>query len=493
MKAFFKKYLLVCGILANATFLYVGYKAVTTVFLESPSFPQAIHSLSARLQPHIPLASSLLSGLVSNVSAADYFPATFIPEITPERWPTVGPATTFSTDEFQPRETVRVSDANALLLAIKQAQPGQAIVISDGEYRLSGKRFAISQSRPTASNPIYLRSETPGGVTLKLDSLEGFMIDQPHWYIEGINFQGICAQHSRCDHALHIVGAASHTIIRNNQFYDFNAAIKVNQLKGQFPDYGIIERNRFGMHQPRETNASVTPINLDHGSGWKVRQNLIHDFIKTGGNKVSYGAYMKGGSLHGVFEQNLIICNTSQTQYPGSRVGLSFGGGGMHQKQRRDQAEFEVSQAVMRNNIILHCNDVGIYSQTAKDVTINNNILYHTAGIDVRFPQSKAEVYNNVMNGKIRERDGALSHQTNNFIAPLSYWTGKNSLKAVYAAPESGDFTLVNPEPLLDHSVNARRSAGNFSDYCGNPIKNGTAYLGAIYDSARCFQPSRLP
>ncbi|PSU35573.1 hypothetical protein [Photobacterium lutimaris] len=481
MKKVLKLYFLFCGLMANA-FLFTAL----ILFIDKiPSqLSQAASKVSDKINAYSPESAHYLSTLTEQPETEDYYKGKF----RPTQWPTVGPQKQYQL--FNTHRFVHVNSEIDLITAIKNARPGDEIVIQNGNYLLEGKRFVISEARTSPHTPIVVRAATLGRVNLYLDAVEGFVIDQPNWQIEGINFIGQCDNHSRCEHALHIVGAAKNTVIRNNTFYDFNAALKINELNNIYPDNGIVESNIFGMNEPRHTHHSVTPINLDHGNNWQIRQNLIHDFIKLDGNKISYGAYMKGGIHGGTIEQNLIICNTKPTQFRGSQVGLSFGGGGMNKQDRRGKSDFEVTNSVMKNNIIMHCNDVGIYSPRVKDIVINNNILYNTLGIDIRFQGSTAAIFNNILDGRIKDRDSAKSDRKNNYIDNNSLFSSSLSLKTVFEDPNQGNFRLKQLEALRKAILDAPALTESSVDFCNSTVRAGQSYVGAIYDETGCFKPS---
>ncbi|WP_052260640.1 hypothetical protein [Photobacterium gaetbulicola] len=483
MKKMLKVYLIFCGLIANAILFTAGFFFIDQISLHPSQMNQAIAMVSDKVSVFSPESADYLSELAERQDTPDYYEGHF----QPTHWPTVGPQQQYPL--FNTSRYISVDNEDDFISAIKNARQGDEIVIKNGHYLLDSKRYTISKARTSPFAPVVIRAESLGQVNLYLDSVEGFVIDQPNWQIEGINFIGQCKNHSRCEHALHIVGAAKNTVIRNNTFYDFNAAIKINESNMVYPDDGIIESNIFGMNAPRQTNHSVTPINLDHGNNWQIRKNLIHDFIKLDGNKISYGAFMKGGIRGGVMEQNLIICNSKTEQYPGSQVGLSFGGGGMDKQDRRGSADYEVADAVMKNNIILHCNDVGIYSQRSQDVVINNNILFNTLGIDNRFKESKADIFNNILNGRIMDRDRAKSNRTNNYVYNNSLFSSELSLKTIFEEPNKGNFRIKQPEALLNATLNASAVTESSTDFCNNAVKPGQAYVGAIYDDRGCFKP----
>jgi parallel beta-helix repeat protein len=233
------------------------------------------------------------------------------------------------------------------------------------------------------------------------------------------------------------------------------------------PADGLVEGNEFGNTHPRDTDHPVTPLDIDNGSRWVVRLNYIHDFHQAEGNRVSYGAYVKGGSQDPIFERNLILCQRNVKPVPhAATIGMSFGGGGMAPAMCAPSfngnvpCNPEVTGGIMRNNIIANCTDVGIYLNSAMATMVLHNTLIATSGIDVRFPSSTAEIHGNVLTGRIRARNGGT-------------FTGKDNLPSIklsrfrawYIDPLNGDLrhrgslgSLLNrgmPTPLV------------IDDYCG--------------------------
>ena len=51
--------------------------------------------------------------------------------------------------------------------------------------------------------------------------------------------------------------------------------------------------NEFYNTTVRETNHSVTPVDVVGGRRWVVRDNFIHDHAKNGGNGISYQPFLK--------------------------------------------------------------------------------------------------------------------------------------------------------------------------------------------------------
>ncbi|WP_146153855.1 NosD domain-containing protein [Photobacterium sanctipauli] len=380
---------------------------------------------------------------------------------------------------------VFVSNENQFIKEISNIEKSKKIILKNGVYTFNSTKLRTNKIKNTHSK-VIITAQNDGYVDFKLNTIEGILIDTPNWQINGINFKGICPDDKKCEHGLHIVGDAKNIVISNNTFIDFNAAIKVNKKDNLYPDDGIIEYNRFHFTKPRNTATPVTPINIDHANRWLVRKNIISDFSKANGNKVSYAAFMKGGISDGIFEQNLVICS-SDGKNLGTRVGLSLGGGGMSKTARRNQAEYETRNSVIRNNIIMNCNDVGVYIQKSLSAEVYNNTIYNTKGIDVRYSNSTALIINNILNGKIRSRDKAKVYKENNLTISKSYSLKKPTFNSIYKSPKDGDFSIISSDHI-NHYISGyvKVSDGNTDDFCNNKV-NDTPYIGAVLMSTNCF------
>ena len=168
-----------------------------------------------------------------------------------------------------------------LTAAITQATPGQVITLVPGNYSIEGRGLRLD--RPGAANaPVVLRAERLGDVTILSGAVAAFKVTAPYWVIENLIVRGVCGGHSSCEHAVHVVGAATGTVIRNNRFEDFNAQIKINGEDGVFPDNGRIEGNTLTNSEQRSTRNPITPIDLVSASNWRITGNFIADFQRTG-------------------------------------------------------------------------------------------------------------------------------------------------------------------------------------------------------------------
>lgn len=368
---------------------------------------------------------------------------------------------------------VPVADATALRNAIDGATAGDEIVLAAGTYDLGAN--LICDTPGSAVAPIVVRAATPRTVLLRFDAVEGFKVSAPYWRFEGLDIVGVCADDSDCEHAFHLFGAAEFTVIRNNRVHDFNAQIKSGGIvvgsTMEFPDDVLIERNELYDTRARNTSNPVTKIDVVGGRRWIVRANTIHDYEKGGGDFVSYAAFLKGNSRDGLFERNLVMC--SRDFSGGTRVGLSFGGGGTATQFCEDgTCPPEHQNGIMRNNVIVSCSDVGIYLNSATNTAIDHNTLYATSGIDVRFATSSADLRNNVLSGSIRNRDGGTSTQAGN-LASVS----NASFAAWFVAPAQADFRLLDGSAIVNHGVAAPLVV---DDFCATPRTDGLPDIGAV-------------
>ena len=312
------------------------------------------------------------------------------------------------------QHVVPVTTTEQLVQALGQSRPGDVITLEPGTYPVGD--IALAANRPgTAQAQITVRAVRPGTALIEVRGTEGFVISAPHWTLENLSIRGACEQHSDCEHAIHVVGGATQFVARNNTLTDFNAHIKINGQGERFPDRGMIEANTISNTVARRTSNPVTTIDLVAASGWTVRSNFIFDFAKAEGDRVSYGAFAKGGGSDNRFERNIVMCERRDRASAGWRIGLSLGGGGTAKEFCRDKTCLtEQDGAVIDSNLIVGCSDDGIYVNRSALSRIVHNTLLDTAGISVRFPQSSADVIANLVDGTIRARDDGLIHASGN-------------------------------------------------------------------------------
>lgn len=473
-----KKYLMLSGILLNSGLLLAGLYTVGWAVKKQVTIDDVLVKSAEMLKEDAPALANFMVSSANVPIIFDAFSDVDLNELN-------GVGATSTNIGYVPPSAVQegednvaevhVSNSKGLLKAIKNATPGENIILEPGVYRIKAKRIPINIAGERAS-PIHVKALQLGDAKIELDAVEGFHVLKPFWVFENLVIRGVCVRHSSCEHAFHVVGEANNTVIRNNIISDFNAAIKINSTgkknKKVFPDYGVIENNTIVNNSPRDTGNSVTLIDAVAVSDWVVRGNIIADFIKLHGNQVSYGAFFKGAGERNIFEQNFIVCQLKQKIDQGALVGVSFGGGGTGRSMCRDaDCIVEHKAGIIRNNVIMNCNDVGVYLNKAKGSEIYNNTILNTLGVDVRFPESSAVIANNVITGRIKERDGADSQSFSNYVV------GMDKLSDIYENPYTAKFDLKDASVLVDKGIDLQNAE---KDFCGNTRGPTRVDIGAI-------------
>ena len=366
---------------------------------------------------------------------------------------------------------VSVDSADGLRQAMQNAEPGDEILVAPGTYRFTSKVSASANG--TRFEPITVRADQPNSVLIEMDTVEGFYVTGAHWVFEELEIEGVCASDSACEHAFHIVGDAEGTVLRSNVVRNFNAHIKANANSGRYADDVLVEGNVFENDAPRQTSNPVVAIDVVGGQRWTIRSNIIRDMAKAQGNQVSYAAFLKGNGRDGIFENNLVICEFAHSGY--ARVGLSLGGGGSAPDSicEEQDCSTEHTGGILRNNIIANCPDVGIYLSEAADTLVQHNTLYDTAGIDVRFGPSTATLEGNILDGRIRERDGGTALLGDN----LEYFGG---FSATYRDPDNFDFRVASGADIADLGLSTPEV-----DFCWK-LRTQGADAGAVEVGSDC-------
>ncbi|MDE2517705.1 MAG: hypothetical protein KGL12_16890 [Rhodospirillales bacterium] len=399
-------------------------------------------------------------------------------------WPDWVGASAARIARADPAHIRQVASVAELTQAVGSANPGDVIELLPGTYRLTG--YGLRITRPgSAAAPITLEAHRLGDAVIEASAVEAIKLSAPYWHIENLEMHGDCGtDDTDCDNAIHVVGAARGTVLRNLRLMDFNAQIKVNGENGAFSDDGVIEDSTLIDTHPRETANPVTPVDIDAASGWRITANLIADFVKAGGDQTSYGGYAKADSQGTEFHRNVVLCAWHLKNHPGARIGLSFGGGGSGIPYRRDLGHtgFEHRDGRISDNLIAFCSDAGIYLNRAAHARVSHNTLLDTAGIDVRYPESSAEINDNIVDGPVHARQGAvLSGAGNRIPFLLGLFLGLHPERRLFVDPARLDLRWRAAPP--------RNVPGRIGqrDLCGT-VRRGPAPPGAFGNFAACLK-----
>lgn len=376
-----------------------------------------------------------------------------------------------------------VSTVAQLQAALSSAAAGDEIVLADGTYAITQSLNCAADG--TSAARIVVRAANRYGAKIQFNALEGFKVSAPYWTFDGLDVEGVCPVDDNCEHAFHVTGRATDFVLRDSRVRNFNAQLKVNAVvngtAADIPHRGLIERNEIYDTRARNTANPTTKLNIDTPDDWIVRDNFIHDFQKGAGDGVSYGSFMKGGGKRGVYERNLVICSRDFTG--GTRIGLSFGGGGTGNQYCAPAFDVNVPcdpenvDGVMRNNVIVNCSDVAIYLNKATNSRVLFNTMVGTTGVDYRFTSSTGTAHGNLMTSVVRSRNGGtFTAGTNMENVSVATFDG------YYQAPLTGDFGIQgNVTPLI---AAAAPSPLVTDDFCGRPRPStGNHSVGAFEHS----------
>lgn len=385
--------------------------------------------------------------------------------------------------QVDPKHSIIVGSPDEALRAIAEASPGDVITFLPGTYRFTGRYIDIREPG-TRADPITVRGASVGDVVLEFDMVEGFLVSAPYWLFENLTIRGVCADHSACEHAFHVISGAANFVARHNVVVDFNSHFKINGGGGLYPDFGTIEGNTLRNTAVRNTENPVTPIDLVAASHWRIHGNRISDFMKGQSDRISYGAFAKGGGTDNRFERNIVICEERLQLVPGQRIGLSLGGGGTsHAACRAGRCVTEQDRGVVASNLIASCSDDGIYLNRAAMSSITHNTLIDTAGIAARFPESTADVEGNLVDGVIRDVAGAVVRANDNRVTHLMLlYLGVHPVRRLFVDAPALDLRWRGKPPR-------RREVDRPpADLCGQPRPLAPSY-GAFEDLDRCLVP----
>ena len=380
----------------------------------------------------------------------------------------------------QSKRQVIVASATEALHAIDNAHPGDVITFVPGTYRFDGVYIDVREPG-TAAAPITVRADEPRSVVLEFNMVEGFLVSAPYWTFENLTIRGVCADHSNCEHAFHVVGEGSHFVARRNEVVDFNAQFKINGSHGEYPDWGVIEGNVIRNSAPRDTANPVTSIDLVAASHWRIVGNRISDFVKANSDHTSYGAFAKGAGSDNAMLRNVVVCEDRLRGFRGQRVGLSLGGGGTSRDACRDRRCItEQDQGVIASNLVASCSDDGIYLNRAAMSVVTHNTLVDTGGIAARFGESSADVDGNLVDGAIRALGGAIVHANDNRATSIAaLYLGLHPVRRLFADTTKLDLRWRGEPPRRG------RADAPPDDLCGASRPPHPAY-GAFEDIARC-------
>jgi len=332
---------------------------------------------------------------------------------------------------------VNVSTVAGLENAVNSAASGTTILIADGTYHLDG---------------VYLRFDTPG-ITLRSASgnREAVVLDGNYLTTEIVQIVASnvtiadLTLREAYDHPIHVMSAETsdtlNTLIYNVHIVDpGQQAIKINPVPGgYYTDNGVIacshiELTDAGRPHIRD-NCYTGGVDAHQSWGWTIRDNLVEGFwCNTGLSE--HGIHLWRGCRDTIIERNVLLDDAR-----GIGLGLATSGDGRtYPDDPCPEAAGYVDDfgGVIRNNFVAANSsslfaseygfDCGICLWNACNAQVFHNTVYTAdpgstfSSIEWRFPNTQAEIINNLVNHTLRERDGATANQSGNLTNALTSW-----------------------------------------------------------------------
>jgi hypothetical protein len=374
---------------------------------------------------------------------------------------------------------VNVSTVAGLESAVNNATPGTTILVADGYYNLNG---------------VYLRFDTPG-VTLRSASGERQAVVLDGNYLTSEIVQIVASNvtiadltlREAYDHPIHVMSTESshtlNTLIYNVHILDpGQQAIKINPVPGGFyTDDGVIACSRIelsdaGRPQIRD-NCYTGGVDAHQARGWTVRDNRIQGFwCETGLSE--HAIHLWRGCRDTTIERNALLDNAR-----GVGLGLVTDGEGRTYPDNPCPAAsgyVDDFGGIIRNNFIAANSnglfasqygfDCGICLWNACNVRALHNTVYTAdpgstfSAIEWRFPNTQAQIINNLVNHTMRQRDDATAEQSGNLTQALAEW---------FVAAGDGDLHLTPAAGAAIDQVSA--PAGVSDDIDGDLRPPGAA------------------
>ncbi|WP_309122808.1 fibronectin type III domain-containing protein [Paenibacillus sp.] len=300
-------------------------------------------------------------------------------------------------------DAVTVSTLAALQSAIHAApQSGRVITLAAGVYNVSSQISINGKDNITiqgaTSNPEATVLKGPG-MSSSLGQI--FDVNDSHY----LTIKNLRMQDTKY-HGVKINYGSNYFTADNIVAWDhgeggFKVTAQPWTEGAAYSDYGAIKNSRLGYTTAGNNNA-VEAIDIIAGWHWKIQNNFFENTYKSVGNGVAYAVFAKGGARGTVIENN---------EFRNNFTAISFGGGGTGSLYfRHGNGAYEHYDGIVRNNVIIKTTDAAIYMNSAKDYKVYNNTIFNVGSgvgaIESRYVQSNGLVYNNLMNGSIKNRDG---------------------------------------------------------------------------------------
>jgi hypothetical protein len=231
------------------------------------------------------------------------------------------------------------------------------------------------------------------------------------------------------NHAVQLQLDIDNCVFRNVRFFNTGEQmLKVasNGVADQ-SDNGLVENCLFEYPAGIGPQWYIGGVDAHRARNWTVRNCVFRNIRSPSGAVAEHAIHFWESCIGSVVENNVIVdCDR----------GIGFGLG--------TSAANGTTGGIIRNNMIYHravagFADVGIGLENAAAVQVYNNTIFLQSGypnaIEYRFAGTSAEIYNNLTNVIIRQRDSATGTLGNNLTTAQTTW---------FRLPADGDLHLAS-------------------------------------------------
>lgn len=305
-------------------------------------------------------------------------------------------------------EVIEVNNYSELKTAVQEINNSggnKTVLITDGTYNLDNGFWV------TGSNVIFRsKSGNRDKVILKGKGMTGG-VSHVFWAVGSNITIADLTIGEVANHAIQVMGESSRNAenlkVHNVRIYNTGEQM----LKGSADatggsDNGMVECSLFEYTDKFGPQYYIGGIDVHRGKNWQVSRNTFKNIRSPSGSISEHAIHFWSDSQDILVEKNTIInCDR----------GIGFGLG-----------DRGTSGGIIKNNMIYNdgtgnFDDVGIGLENAANAKVFNNTIFHEQSypnaIEYRFAGTDAQIYNNLTNKKITERNGGsadLSHNVTN-------------------------------------------------------------------------------
>lgn len=324
-------------------------------------------------------------------------------------------APTFSAHAGSSTQGIEVAKAAALVQAVRDAKPGDTILIAPGRYK-TPLRFTAANSG-TKAEPIVITSrDGPGtvvidgsGSSIAIKFSGASHIAMRRLDVTGANYHGVFfdtgAHHITLDGSRVYDNHARHPI-------DSHAEVKGSGPKGR-PRHISITNNEI-FHTTHPPGGNFQGIDCNYCTDFLIADNYLHDIGQPTSEPFSHydrGSciQMKSVSIGTVIERN---------RFERCHIGIVYGGEGMESPEHVG--------GVVRDNVIVNSGEIGIAVVNVRDGKVTGNTVTGSpesirVARDVRYPDGANEVVvenNTIDTPVISVDDPKVIVRANRIVAP---------------------------------------------------------------------------